>query len=1003
MNQLSVSEQAIVEFYEWEYKGRGYYHFPFCVEIEPPFKPFNRNFYNNYPAGFDDGKNPSYLKQLKSIFTTKETEKAPKEEEFLPKSIEFRPSLITLKVSFFNRQKIDKNVFRELLNMLAISDTQIAFEVIGTNEKIAIQFTCSKKDELRIRSLVTAYYPNIIISEESSFDFPFNERNKIAICDFGLEEEFMRPINSSQDFSLDSLTSVFGVLESLHEGDVVVFQILFKGVRNAWSKNILKSVSDGQGKSFFVDAPEMVQVSKEKVSSPLFAVVFRIATQANKINHTEFLASEMIRNITTISKSEFNRLIPLSNEGYDYDEHVLNLFYRQTNRLGMILNTNELLSFVHYPNESIVSSKLGFNDLKTKLAPNIVVSNKYTLGINSHQQNSLNVGLNDEQRLKHTHIIGVTGVGKSTLIANLFLEDIEKGNGCAVFDPHGDLIDSILNRIPENRKDDVILIDPSDTEFPIGFNLLQGKSEIEKIVLSSDLVSAFKRYATAWGDNMSAVLQNAINTILESSRGGTLIELKRLLIEEHFRNNYLKSVDDASLNYYWKHEYPMVKKGIAPLLTRIDTFLRPKTIRYMFAQREGIDFRECIEQKKIVLIKLSQGLIGEDNSYLLGSLFLAKFNQVAQGRQLLNQLDRHPFYIYLDEFQNLITPSITSILSGARKYGLGLTLAHQELGQIDDNKIINSIISNPYTRICFRLGDNDAKKLESGFEFFEQNDLQNLGTGEAIVRVGSSSNDFNLITKEVSKIIESDSNKIRSFIVRNTRNKYCKERADVEDLLNRQLPKFNVKNDKPIKSKKEITLPIKDEIPVEKTKEGNKVVEISKRVKEELIQQEELSISNRDHSYLQNVIKKLGQDRDYISVIEKETKEGGRIDVTLEKEAIKIAFEISITNTAEYEVKNIKKCLSNGYLPVVLVSKSKNHLNKIERLAEKKLSKNDLQYVLFIQPNEIAELLDGIHVKTETKEEVVKGFRITTEFQSPNSTDPKGIRQHIAKLLFKKK
>ena len=132
----------------------------------------------------------------------------------------------------------------------------------------------------------------------------------------------------------------------------------------------------------------------------------------------------------------------------------------------------------------------------------------------------------------------------------------------------------------------------------------------------------------------------------------------------------------------------MVSKRIAPLLTRIDTFLRPKVIRYMLAQTGGVDFKKCIEEKKIVLIKLSQGLIGEENSFLLGSIFLSKFNQVAQGRQSLPKSERHPYYIYLDEFQNFVTPSITRILSGARKYGLGLVLAHQELGQIDDTKIL---------------------------------------------------------------------------------------------------------------------------------------------------------------------------------------------------------------------------------------------------------------------------------------------------------------------------
>lgn len=348
-------------------------------------------------------------------------------------------------------------------------------------------------------------------------------------------------------------------------------------------------------------------------------------------------------------------------------------------------------------------------------------------------------------------------------------------------------------RIPEHRKDDVILIDPSDLDFPIGFNLLHATTEAEKIVLSSDLVSAFKHHATAWGDKMSAVLSQAINTFLESSRGGTLIELKRFLLEDAFRKQFLESVEDPSIHYYWEHEYYMVKKGIAPLLTRIDIFLRPKTMQYMLAQKQGIDFVKCISEKKIVLIKLSQGLIGEENSYLLGSLFLSKFNQVAHARQSLPKEQRHPYYIYLDEFQNFITPSISTILSSARKYGLGLILVHQELAQIGDTKILNSVISNAYTRICFRLGNNDAKKLESGFSYFEQDDLQGLNIGETIVCIGGNNNDFNMKTSKMSEINDEISSGIKDYIIQNTRNNYAKPKAEIEELLVSLLPKISRK------------------------------------------------------------------------------------------------------------------------------------------------------------------------------------------------------------------
>ena len=326
----------------------------------------------------------------------------------------------------------------------------------------------------------------------------------IAICYFGLHDEFVRPIQTMQSFNVDPLTAIIATFETLTRNDLVVFQIIFKGVTAPWSRDIPYAVSDGSGGSFFSDSPEMVSCAQEKVSQPLFSVVMRIASQGANDYRSQYMASELARNISNVSRSKVNHLIPLSNEGYSYDFHAYNLLDRTSNRFGMILNSKELSTFVHYPNKTVVSSKLGMQGGATKRVVQEYTNGKYILGINHHHGESHIVGLNDQARLRHTHIIGSTGVGKSTLIANMMIEDMKRGNGCCLFDPHGDIVEDILLRVPEHRKDDVILIDPSNLDFPIGFNLLHASTEAEKMVLSSDLVSAFKRYATSWGDNRSA-------------------------------------------------------------------------------------------------------------------------------------------------------------------------------------------------------------------------------------------------------------------------------------------------------------------------------------------------------------------------------------------------------------------------------------------------------------------------------------------------------------------
>ena len=798
--QLSAQEKATLHFYEWEYRNRGYYHFDTPVNIEAPYVPFYHKKFTD-TSFIDDGVAPSFFKGVQKLFLpTKEIEEPVAEELVLePKFLVFseKPALVSFSLSFPKGSEILPNRNIEFLNNLSFSEDVISFEIIGTNENITIQFVSSEIDSERIKSHLKAYFPTVIVKQIALEGFNFDTNKEIAIADFGLNDEFMRPIKQTDSFGIDSLTSLIATMESLQMDDVVVFQILFKGITSPLAKEIPYAVSDGAEGSFFADAPEMVSCAKDKISNPLFSVVMRIATQGKTINRSQYLAQELARSISSISNSEFNKLIPLSNEGYNYDFHFYNLNNRLSNRLGFILNSKELNTFVHYPNKTVISSKLGLSGVKTKRAKS--VSGKgITIGTNIHNQEEVPVTLDSETRLSHTHILGVTGVGKSTLLANMILSDISQGLGCAMFDPHGDIIDDILLRIPEARTKDVILIDPSDANFPIGFNLLEANTDAEKIVLSSDLVSAFKRHATAWGDNMTAVLQNAVNTVLESSRGGTLIELKRFLIEEKFREEYLTSVEDPSLHYYWKNEYPMVRKGIAPLLTRIDTFLRPKLIRYMLAQKKGVDISECLRTNKIVLLKLSQGLIGEQNSYLLGSLFLTKFNQAALSRQSKNRNERVPYMLYLDEFQNFITPSIERILSGARKYSLGITIAHQEMGQIQDTSLLNSVLSNPKTRICFRLGDNDAKKLESGFSYFEASDLQNLERGEAIMRIGSNSNDFNIKTNLLPEVVEDFSD----IIISSVRANYGTPKAEVEKILISMLPSFKTIKKKEFKKPK---------------------------------------------------------------------------------------------------------------------------------------------------------------------------------------------------------
>lgn len=1008
---LSRSERATQNFYQWEYPYRGYRHFDTPVDIEVPYRPYRYLVENEV---VDDGRAPSLFERIENLLTTGNGDKVKKEphQEIIPHRVRHGISLVGCRISFPKGQEILPKRNMAFISMLSYSDHVMSFEIIGTDKKIHVQFVTSIEDESRIRSLLSAYFPSVIIQSIDPEDLGFNQEQDIAIADFGLQNECMRPIQVCKSFSIDPLTSTIALLDSLEDTDIAMVQVIFKGITSPLAKDLMYSVSDGQGGSFFSDAPEMLSCAKEKVSSSLFSVVLRISTQGYSDSRSQYLASELARSLVSASQSQYNHIIPLSNEGYDYYAHHYNVYHRQSNRIGFVLNAQELSTFVHYPNGSIVSTKLRGKLKKTKKSPQQAINGLYDLGVNEHNGVLNNVGVSIEEKLRHIHILGATGVGKSTLIAQMILSDINQGNGCALFDPHGDIVNDVMARIANHRLKDVIIIDPSDLDFPVGFNLLSASSEAQKMVLSSDLVSAFKQTSTSWGDNMTAVLSNAINTFLESSRTGTLIELKRFLLEDSFRASFLKSVDDPSIHYYWEHEYYMAKKRIAPLLTRIDTFLRPKIIRYMMSQTEGIDISQCIEDEKIVLIKLSQGLIGKENSYLLGSLFLSKFYQGAQGRQSLAKEQRHPYYLYLDECHNFITPSMASMLSGVRKYGLGLVLAHQELGQISDANILNSFISNPHVRICFRLGDSDAKKLASSFSYFDHEDLQNLGIGKAIVRLGKSTDDFNLSTIALEDVSDDISQERINMIMEYTRMHHARPRREIEDLLLKLLPK-GLKRTKPSVTSKENPKvedlkPVMTELKNTITNDELLTPQVEnnggdsfEQQKQTYLKQHEEKESLRKHRSLQQYVRVLAQQRNYKVNIEYEIHDGYRIDVALIKNDCTIGIEISVTNSLDYEVHNLQKCIDAKMKHIFMVSDSSVHLKNIKQRARKQLSASHIKRIQFIDPSQLAECLDALEGSQKPSARRVRGYRVKSQHIEINNGSAEEKKRSLSDIILK--
>lgn len=1021
----SLPEFLTTQFYAWEQRGRGWKVFAEPVHLESEFIPFFGHFPPQPTGQLDDGRRPIFFPQIQeALGLFKKPASTLYGEEAFAKlgeiysieaySYENSNPVTEFQINFDKDTRIVFENIEQLLLMLSTCEGIVGFEIFGTKDRITIQFVCTSRKAGAFKSHIAAYAPGVVINERpnnlsNSIDFT----QTIWVNDLALRDEFMRPLRIWNKFDPDPLAGCIASLESIGAGEFGMLQILFQPAINPWAESIYRSLTDGKGGPFFADAADMLPLAKEKVSSPLFATVIRTIGQASSEERAQIISEQIAQSLFSFHRSGSNTLIPLEGAiSCDADD----IIYRRSRRIGMLLNSNELTSMVHIPDRSIISPKLRAYAGKTKQAPTDLKGHTFELGINTHLGQEVPVTLSDQHRLRHMHIIGATGTGKSSLLLKLIIQDVYQDRGIAVLDPHGDLIDEVIKNIPDNRLKDVILVDPSDSEYPIGLNLLSAYSDPEKIILSSDLVALFRRFATSWGDQMTSVLANAINAVLESDNGGTLIDLRRFLVESSFRNRFLQTVTDPNINYYWKNEFQLLRSNtVAPILTRLDTFLRPRIVRNMMAQKEGLDFSDILENKKILLVKLAQGLIGEENSYLLGTLFVAKLHQAAQQRQNITPEKRKPFYFYIDEFQNFITPSMSAILTGARKYGLGLILAHQDLDQLAhrDSELANSVLSNPAIRVCFRCGDKDATKLESGFSYFDSTDLQSLPIGQSIVRVGQKDHDFNLSFIPLPQVETSIADGKQRKVIEHCRSTYALHQSKVEEILKEalQVEVVPVKPDKPIKAvKEEKQLPEPTpEIPIEKAKivEEETQPKINLEVEaKQFIDKEVQKEKQREHRFIQEYIKKVAEARNFKAVLEEPINNGtGKVDVSLNRDDLKIACEISVTNTIEYEVQNIQKCITADYLLVFMISNDPKHLNEIRSLAIQEIEPTFHNRIYFVSKDEFVNQLDLLLAqKSQPEETRANGYRVQLNYLGSQdiSSQQKTLKDIIVSSLRRK-
>jgi len=561
--------------------------------------------------------------------------------------------------------------------------------------------------------------------------------------------------------------------------------------------DLLKEKPEDKNKQPSIVDEESIKLLEKKISKPLVKVNFRVLISTTNQFQTSAIFDSIAGSFGQFEAPLKNKLkiVKVKN----FQKFAYQFSFRQYDESQtMILNTEELAGLFHLPTSSILSPKIKLMKAKEAAPPPNLPNSGTLIGESVFRGEVRPVYITEDDRRRHVYTVGQTGVGKSTLLVNMALDDIRKGKGVAVIDPHGDLIDTLCGLMPKERIDDVIVFDPGFTRKPLGLNMLEYDFDRpeEKTFIVNEVQGIFNRLflAETMGPMFEQYMRNSLLLLMEDAKNepATFIEVPRIFTDDEFRNRKLSRITNPVVIDFWTKEAIKVTgeaslSNMAPYITsKFNNFIANDYLRPIIGQeKSAFNFRQIMDEGKIFLVNLSKGKIGDINANLLGMIITGKFLMAALSRVDVEQSKRRDFYLYIDEFQNFTTDSIATILSEARKYRLNLTIAHQFIAQLEE-KIRDAVFGNVGSMIVFRVGAQDAEFLVKQFEpTFSQFDLMNIDNFNAYAKIlinNQTSRPFNIRTIKYPSPDMSLAQTIKTLSI----HKYGREREEVErDILRR--------------------------------------------------------------------------------------------------------------------------------------------------------------------------------------------------------------------------
>jgi len=714
------------------------------------------------------------------------------------------------------------------------------FEIAAHNTGNEIFFYVSFPRKLAnlLQNQLHGAFPDAKIEAVHDYNI-FNPVGASIAASVTLEENSHLPIKTYQKFSGDPLETITSAFSKLHEyGEGAALQIVLRprpGGTKKEAHQLIEKLKEGKTRKDLFDRKgnfeiagdifkkpkqkkpeaaakphdeEAVKMLEEKSSKMIFDANIRILSSAATSEDAERILNELEAIFLQYANPGGNSFKVKELSGWALKSAIENFSFRIfDDKYAIPLSVEEVASVYHFPFSKKAAPQV--RTLKSREAPPPVNAPKegIILGKSSFRGESLDIRISKDDRRRHFYIIGQTGTGKSVLMQNMIAQDIRNGEGVAVIDPHGELIEKVLGLIPKERAEDVVYFNPGDTAYPMGLNMLEFDPERpeQRSLIVNELLEIFNKLynmSVAGGPAFEQYFRNATMLVMEDPQSGnTLLEIVRVFADKAFREYKLSKSKNIIVNTFWRQiaekatgEQSLQNYG--PYVTnKFDTFLSNEIMRPIIAQeKSAFNVRDVMDQKKILLLNLSKGRLGDLNSSLLGLIMVGKILMAALSRVDVDESKRPDFYLYIDEFQNVTTKSIATILSEARKYRLDMVITHQFIGQLEED-IKKAVFGNVGSLCSFRIGSDDGEYMEKQFEpIFASQDLLNIDNFNAYLKLligGQTSKPFNFKTIPPEK----GNTEIATYIKQLSRQKYGRPREEVEEEIRRRHQGIEKKTD----------------------------------------------------------------------------------------------------------------------------------------------------------------------------------------------------------------